>query len=106
MLLGSVRASRKKRSRMPQFVIAGVVLLTLTFLIAAVSFIVGSVTAVSATVHQYREVNAQLPNAADVASNAFQTTRSTTATASCSSRSTRKTAAGATSCPSRMSRHT
>ena len=74
MLLGSVRASRKKRSRMPQFVIAGVVLLTLTFLIAAVSFIVGSVTAVSATVHQYREVNAQLPNAADVASNAFQTT--------------------------------
>ena len=74
MLLGSVRASRKKRSRMPQFVIAGVVLLTLTFLIAAVSFIVGSVTAVSATVHQYREVNAQLPNAAGVASNAFQTT--------------------------------
>jgi membrane peptidoglycan carboxypeptidase len=74
MLLASIRAARKKRSRMPQFVIAGVALLTLTLVVAAISFIAGTVTVVGATVQQYRDVNQSLPNAADVASNAFQTT--------------------------------
>jgi membrane peptidoglycan carboxypeptidase len=74
MLLSGVRAARKKRSRMPQFVIAGVALITLTLVVAAISFIVGTVTIVGATVQQYRDVNESLPNAADVASKAFQTT--------------------------------
>ena len=74
ILLGNVRKARQKRSRMPQFVIAGVALLTLTFIVAAVSFVVTSAAAVGGTVQQYREVNEGLPNAADVASNAFQTT--------------------------------
>ena len=59
---------------MPQFVIAGVALITLTLVVAAISFVVGSVTVVGATVQQYRDVNQSLPNAADVASGAFQTT--------------------------------
>ena len=74
MLLGGVRQARKKRSRLPQFLIAGAALLTLTFIIATVSFILTSVAAVGATVQQYRDVNEGLPNAAEVASNAFQTT--------------------------------
>ncbi|HEU4804658.1 MAG TPA: transglycosylase domain-containing protein, partial [Nitrobacter sp.] len=74
MLLTGVRQARKKRSRLPQFVIAGVALLTLTFVVAAISFIVTSVAVAGATVQQYRDVNEGLPDAAEVASNAFQTT--------------------------------
>jgi membrane peptidoglycan carboxypeptidase len=74
MLIAGVRQARKKRSRMPQFVIAGVALLTLTLVVAAVSFIITSVAVAGATVQQYREVNAGLPDAAQVASKAFQTT--------------------------------
>ena len=74
MLLGGVRQARKKRSRLPQFLIAGAALLALTFVVATVSFILTSVAAVGATVQQYRDVNEGLPDAADVASKAFQTT--------------------------------
>jgi membrane peptidoglycan carboxypeptidase len=74
MLLENTRARRTKRSRMPQFLIAGVALISLTLIVAAVGFIATSVTVVGATVRQYRDVNQGLPNAADVASNAFQTT--------------------------------
>ena len=73
-MMGAVRARRQKKSRLPQFVIAGVALLTLTFIVAAVSFVVTSVAVAGATVQQYRDVNDGLPNAADVASRAFQTT--------------------------------
>jgi membrane peptidoglycan carboxypeptidase len=74
MMLASKRAARKPKSRMPQFIIAGVVLLSLTFAIGVISFLATSVGVASATVQQYREVNEGLPNAADVASDAFQTT--------------------------------
>ena len=73
-LLLTSRARNKKPSRLPHFVIAGVALLTLTIIVATVSFIVSSVAVVGASVQQYREVNEGLPNAAEVASDAFQTT--------------------------------
>ncbi len=74
MMLASSREARKPKSKMPQFIIAGVALLTLTVVIATVSFIVTSVGVASATVQQYKDVNEGLPNAAEVASDAFQTT--------------------------------
>jgi membrane peptidoglycan carboxypeptidase len=74
MLLQASRQQRRKKSRMPHFVLAGVALISLTLIIAAVSFVVGSVAAVGATVQQYRDVNDGLPDAAGVASKAFQTT--------------------------------
>lgn len=74
MLLSGVRQARKKRSRLPQFLIAGVALLAATFVVATISFILTSAAVVGATVQQYRDVNEGLPNAAEVASNAFQTT--------------------------------
>jgi membrane peptidoglycan carboxypeptidase len=74
MLLAGTRQARKKRSHLPQFVIAGVALLSLTFLVALIGFVVSSVAVAGATVQQYRDVNEGLPNAAEVAADAFQTT--------------------------------
>jgi len=68
------RQRTRKRSRMSAFVLAGVALLALTFVVSIVSFGLTSAATVGATVRQYREVNASLPNAAEVASQAFQTT--------------------------------
>src|SRR3954452_7453099 len=74
LMMAASKERNKKRSRMPQFVIAGVALLTLTFVVATVSFLLTSAAVVGATVRQYRDVNDSLPNAAEVASQAFQTT--------------------------------
>ena len=73
-MLSTVRARNAKRSRLTAFVAAGVALLALTFVIALVSFGLSSAATVGATVRQYRAVNESLPNAAEVASQAFQTT--------------------------------
>jgi membrane peptidoglycan carboxypeptidase len=59
---------------MSAFILAGVALLALTFIVSIVSFGLSTAAAVGATVRQYREVNASLPDAAQVASQAFQTT--------------------------------
>src|SRR4051794_26404142 len=73
-MLPTVRERNKKRSHLSAFIFTGVALLALTFIISLVSFGLGTASAVGATVRQYREVNESLPNAAVVASQAFQTT--------------------------------
>ena len=52
MMLASSREARKPKSKLPQFLIAGAALLTLTFAIAMISFIVTSVGVATATVQQ------------------------------------------------------
>lgn len=74
-LLSNVKARRTSKGiRLPHYIMVGVGLFSLLFVLSVVSFTIGSVTAAGATVREYRAVNDSLPNAGDVAAKSFRTT--------------------------------
>ena len=73
-LLSNVKNRRRSTGiRLPHYLMIGVGLFSLLFILSVVSFTIGSVAAAGATVRQYREVNDTLPNAGQVAAKSFRT---------------------------------
>jgi membrane peptidoglycan carboxypeptidase len=74
-LLTSARTQRVKRGfRLPHFVLIGVGIFSLLFVLSVVSFALSTTAAVGGTVRAYREMDEKLPNAGSVAARSFRTT--------------------------------
>ena len=74
-LLSGAKARRKPTGiRLPHYLMLGVGLFSLLFVLSVVSFAITSAAAAGATVREYRAVNESLPNAGEVAAKSFRTT--------------------------------
>jgi membrane peptidoglycan carboxypeptidase len=70
----SSRKRRRGRNRNSFLIVGGLIFLGL-FITSVLSFIVSTTAAVGGTVEAYRQVNSDLPNAAEVTTDTFQTSR-------------------------------
>jgi membrane peptidoglycan carboxypeptidase len=74
-MLSDARARQRPTGiRLPHYLMLGVGLFSLLFVLSVISFTITSVAVAGATVRQYREVNDSLPNAGEVAAKSFRTT--------------------------------